>query len=70
MKKRKVTLPGPMGADERMKYEVAEELGLLGRVQQVGWGGLSTVETGRIGGLVRAKRKQLAEEAGGKTKEV
>ncbi len=57
----KVKLPGPMKPDERMKYEVAEELGLLGRVLDVGWGGLTTVETGRIGGLVRAKKKAMAQ---------
>ena|GEM_PF-1451934 len=50
----------PMSAEERLKYEIAEELGLLERVSQVGWGGLSTVETGRIGGLVRARKKDAA----------
>lgn len=57
-----VAAPGPMGADERMKYEIAEELGLLDKVIRTGWGGLSTVETGRIGGLVRAKKKMAAEQ--------
>ena len=55
---KRIKMPGPMGADERLKYEVAQELGLIDRVVEVGWGGLSTVETGRIGGLVRAKKKQ------------
>ncbi len=53
----------PMGPLERMKYEVAEELGLLPRVLEVGWGGLTAGETGRIGGLVRAKRKAQATQA-------
>ncbi len=53
--------PAPMGRDERLKYEVAEELGLLERVRQVGWGGLTAGETGRIGGLVRVRRKKLAD---------
>lgn len=64
MSKKRISMPGPMGAGERMKYEVAEELGLLERVISVGWGGLSTVETGRIGGLVRARRKKAQEKDG------
>ena len=38
--------------EERMKYEIARELGLMDRVRQVGWAGLSAKETGRIGGLM------------------
>ena len=37
---------------ERRKYEIARELGLLDRVKAVGWAGLSAKETGRIGGLM------------------
>ena len=39
-------------ARERRKYEIARELGLLERVREVGWAGLSAKETGRIGGLI------------------
>lgn len=39
-------------AEERRKYELARELGLLDRVREVGWAGLSAKETGRIGGLI------------------
>lgn len=42
---------------EKIKYEIAEELGLIDKVKQEGWGGLSSEETGRIGGLM-AKRKK------------
>ena len=42
---------------EKVKYEIAEELGLIDKVKQEGWGGLSSEETGRIGGLM-AKRKK------------
>jgi len=38
--------------DELLKYEVAEELGLIDKVKQFGWKSLSAKETGRIGGLV------------------
>lgn len=46
-----------LSKNERMKYEIARELGLLERVRRVGWAGLSAKETGRIGGLM-SKRKQ------------
>lgn len=36
---------------ERNKYRAAEEAGLLERVLEVGWAGLSAKESGRIGGL-------------------
>ena len=41
-----------LSAQERKKYELAQELGLLDRVKDVGWAGLSAKETGRIGGLI------------------
>ena len=45
--------------ETRLKYEIAQELGLLEKVKQVGWAGLSAKETGRIGGMIgRKKRKQ------------
>ncbi len=44
--------------EERMKYEIAQELGLLDRVREVGWAGLTAKETGRIGGLIGQKKKQ------------
>ena len=42
---------------ERRKYEIARELGLLDRVKAVGWAGLSAKETGRIGGLMGRKNR-------------
>ena len=47
---------------ERCKYEVARELGLLEKLTQVGWAGLSTAESGRIGGLVGARMRQRRKE--------
>ena len=43
-------------AEERIKYEVAEELGLLDKVLESGWKSLSSKETGRIGGIISKKR--------------
>ena len=44
--------------EEKMKYEIAEELGLLDRGLAHGWKSLTTKETGRIGGLVTKKKKE------------
>ena len=41
-----------MTEKEKMKYEIADELGLLDRVLNDGWRSLTAKETGRIGGLV------------------
>lgn len=44
--------------EEKMKYEIAEELGLLDRVLSDGWRSLSSKETGRIGGLLARRRRE------------
>ena len=43
---------------EKMKYEIAGELGLLDQVMREGWKSLSSKETGRIGGLMTKKHRQ------------
>ena len=47
---------------DRMKYEIAEELGLLEKVQKGGWKSSSSREMGKIGGMVSTRRKAQAEE--------
>lgn len=42
---------------EKLKYEIAEELGLLDRVKEDGWKSLTSKETGRIGGLMTKRLK-------------
>ena len=37
---------------ERNKYRAAQAAGLLERVLEVGWAGLSAKESGRIGGIL------------------
>ncbi len=45
--------------EDRMKYEAAEELGLIDKVMEKGWKGLTSRESGQIGGIVSSrKRKQ------------
>lgn len=48
--------------EEKMKYEVAEELGLLDKVLEYGWKSLTSKETGRIGGLVTKKKRNGQKE--------
>ena len=43
---------------DKMKYEIAEELGLLDRVKKDGWKSLSATETGRIGGIMTRRMRE------------
>jgi len=45
--------------EDKWKLEIAEELGLLDKVEKLGWGGLTAKETGRIGGLIAVRKKQM-----------
>ena len=38
--------------EEKLKFEIAAELGLADKVAQNGWRSLTAKESGRIGGLV------------------
>ncbi|MCG8484661.1 MAG: alpha/beta-type small acid-soluble spore protein [Clostridia bacterium] len=44
--------------NDLMKYEIAEELGLMNKVKKAGWGGLTAKETGRIGGIMTSRKKK------------
>ena len=44
--------------EEKVKYEIAAELGMLDRVMADGWKSLSAKETGRIGGLMTRRKRQ------------
>ena len=44
--------------EEKLKYEIADELGLLDRVLSEGWKSLSSKETGRIGGLLARRKRE------------
>lgn len=56
-KEKKIDLDN-LEPEEKMKYEVAEELGLLDRVLKDGWKSLTSKETGRIGGMVTRKKRE------------
>ena len=50
-------LRGELPEEERIKYEIAEELGILDKVLENGWKSLSAKETGGIGGLMTGRKK-------------
>ena len=47
-----------LSQEDRLKYEIAQELGLLEKLKEVGWAGLSAAESGRIGGMIGAKKRK------------
>lgn len=57
-KKQKEIRLNELEPEEKLKYEIAEELGLLDKVLEEGWRSLSSKETGRIGGMVARRKKQ------------
>lgn len=59
-KKEWVFDPENMEPDEKMKYEIAAELGLADKVINGGWRSLTAKESGRIGGLITKKKRELA----------
>lgn len=52
-------LKGELSPEEMLKYEIAEELGVLDKVLETGWKSLSAKETGRIGGLMTRRKKNM-----------
>lgn len=43
--------------DEILKYEIAEELGLMDKIKQGGWKSLTARESGKIGGIITKRKK-------------
>ena len=51
---------------EQLKVELAKELGLWETVKKEGWSGLSAEDSGRLGGVFAARKKEiLAQEIAG-----
>lgn len=57
MSKKKIDLDN-LTKEEKMKYEIAKELGLFQRVMDQGWNSLTAKETGRIGGLMTKHKRE------------
>jgi hypothetical protein len=47
----------PMTENDILKYEIAEELGLLDKVKNGGWKSLTSRESGKIGGLMTRRKR-------------
>ena len=52
----------PLTRDDIMKYEIASELGLIDKVSEIGWAGLTAKEAGKIGGMLTARKKKLKKQ--------
>lgn len=44
--------------DDLLKLEIAEELGLTDKIKDIGWGGLTAKESGRIGGIMTSRKRK------------
>ena len=49
----------PLTPDEKLKYEIAEELGLYEQVKSGGWKSLTAKEAGRVGGFMAKRKKDM-----------
>lgn len=52
-----------MTFEEKLKLEIARELGLSEKVIEGGWRSLTAKESGRIGGLMTKKKRELKRES-------
>ncbi len=48
--------------EEEMKYEIARELGYLDKVMTTGWNSLTAKESGRIGGIITKKKREMKKQ--------
>lgn len=44
--------------EDILKYEIADELGLLDKVKEQGWKSLTSKESGKIGGLITKRKRE------------
>ena len=48
--------------EEEMKYEIARELGYLDKVMTSGWNSLTAKESGRIGGIITKRKREMKKQ--------
>ena len=65
-KKEEPVDPKNLKPEDKMKFEIATELGLADKVVAGGWRCLTAKESGRMGGLITKRKRELA---GGKKEE-
>lgn len=54
--------PNHLKPEERLKFEIAAELGLSDKVIQNGWRSLTAKESGRIGGLMTKRKREMRQD--------
>lgn len=55
--------PENIKPEDKMKFEIATELGLGDKVIANGWRSLTAKESGRIGGLITKRKREIKKEA-------
>ncbi len=58
-KKNETFDPHNMKPEDILKFEIATELGLSDKVIKDGWRSLTAKESGRIGGLITKRKREL-----------
>jgi len=51
--------PKPITREDILKLAIADELGYLDTVRSDGWGGLTTAQSGRVGGMMTRRMRRL-----------
>ncbi len=51
--------------NDLLKFEIAEELGLMNKVNKSGWKSLTAKESGKIGGLMTKRNREKQNEKKG-----
>lgn len=57
--------PENIKPEDKLKFEIAAELGLADKVISGGWRSLTSKESGRIGGLMTKRKRELKKEMAG-----
>ncbi len=50
----------PLTPEEKLKLEIAREIGVFDKVTNGGWKSLSAKESGRIGGILSSRRRAMS----------
>ncbi|MTI61262.1 MAG: alpha/beta-type small acid-soluble spore protein [Firmicutes bacterium] len=61
-RKKRILNPLARYALDGLKYEVANELGLIDKINKQGWGDMTTREVGKLGGTMVKKMVKMAED--------
>ena len=62
-KKKEAFNPHDLNPQDQLKFEIAQELGLDAKVLEGGWRSLTAKESGKIGGLITKRKREMKKEA-------